>query len=125
VRAIRPEACRGKEAPVSLAMRLEEAESAVRLARDSDPLTRRLLLAAARSSLGAIDERFRLPGLEASRLLLSQADGELRAIRAGSGGEEQWLRRWNERKRRLKAQEGRSLYAPSVLRRRLARVSRH
>ncbi len=123
VRAIRPEACRGTSAPISLAARLDEAERAVRLARDSDPATRRLLLAAARSALGAVDERFRLPGLEAGRSLLRQADGELRAIRAGSNGEEAWLRRWHDRKRRLLAQERRSLFAAPVLRRRLA-VSR-
>jgi hypothetical protein len=123
VRAIGPDACRGEDSPVSLAVRLDEAERAVRLARDSDPATRRLLLAAARSALGAADERFQLPGLEASRLLLRQADSELRAIRAGNGGEPRWLRRWPERKRRLEAEEHRSLFAPSVLRRRIGKAA--
>jgi hypothetical protein len=124
VRAIRAEACRKGDAPVTLSDRLGEAESAVRLARDSDLETRRLLLAAARSALGAIDERFRLPGLETSRALLREADRELRAIRAGQSGEEAWLRRWPERKRRLRAGEYRSLFAPSVLRRRIALARR-
>ena len=120
VRAIRPEACRGADEPISLAKRLDEAESAVKLARGADPETRRLLLAAARSALGAIDERFRVSGLEADRELLGQADGELRAIRAATQGEDLWLRRWQDRKRRLSAREDRSLYSTSVLRRKLA-----
>lgn len=124
VRAIGPEACRGRDMPVSLAKRLEEAESAVALARRSDPATRRLLLAAARSALGAIDERFRIPGMEASRALLREADRELAAIRAASDGEDQWLRRWPARKRRLRAQEDRSLFSPIVLRRRLGSGAR-
>ena len=125
VRAIRPEACRGTDVPISLSLRLDEAESAVGLARNSDPATRRLLLAAARSALGAVDERFQLPGLEAGRLLLRQADRELGAIRAGAGGEAQWLRRWPDRKRRLKALEHRSLFAPSIVRRRLGSLEPH
>jgi len=125
VRAIRPEACRGADVRVSLSMRLDEAEIAVGLAREADPATRRLLLAAARSALGAVDERFQMPGLEAGRLLLHQADRELGAIRAGAGGERQWLRRWPDRKRRLKALEHRSLFAPSIVRRRLGSVTPH
>jgi hypothetical protein len=124
VRAIGPGACRAGDSAVTLAARLDEVESAVRLSRNADPETRRLLLAAARSTLGAIDERFRLPGLEGSRAILHAADTELRAIRAGSGDAARWLRLWPERKRRLRSEEGRSLFAPSVLRRRLAVAAR-
>jgi hypothetical protein len=124
VRAIKAEGCRSDDAAVTLAGRLDEAESAVRLARDADPETRKLLLAAARSTLGAIDERFRVPGLEGSRYLLHRMDGELRAIRAGGGDIGAWLRAWPERARQLRTDGSRSLYAPSVLRRRLALAAR-
>jgi hypothetical protein len=124
VRAIRPEACRARDSAVTLRARLDEAESAVLLSRDADPETRNLLLAAARSTLGAIDERFRLPGLGSSRTILREADSELRTIRAGGGDVEAWLRLWPERKRRLRSEERRSLFAPSVLRRRLAMAAR-
>ena len=121
VRAIRAEGCGGGDVPITLGGRLDQVESALALAADSDPETRRLLVAAARSTLGAIDERFRLPGLERSRLLLRRADEELRRIRAGSGDLGEWLRLWPERRRRLEAQGRRSLFSPSVLRREIAR----
>src|SRR5687767_5744995 len=103
VRAIRAEGCRGTYVAVTLADRLDEVETALRLARESDRETARLLVAAARSTLGAVDERFRLPGLERSRFLLRLADGELRQIRAGSGDITAWLARWSARRRTLEA----------------------
>jgi len=124
VRAIRAEGCGRGDAPVTLAGRLEEVGAALALARDGDPATRRLLIAAARSALGAIDERFRLPGLERSRSLLRAADRELQAVRSGSAGLDDWLARWPERERRLRADEPRSLFARPVLRRYLDRASR-
>jgi hypothetical protein len=119
VRAIRAEGCARGDVRVTLGGRLNEVEAALALAGNSDRETARLLIAAARSTLGAIDERFRLPGLERSRAVLREADRELQAVRAGSGDLAGWLRRWPARKRRLMAEEDRSLFSPAVLRRRI------
>ncbi|HEY5723215.1 MAG TPA: hypothetical protein VIT45_12920 [Allosphingosinicella sp.] len=121
VRGISAEACGEGEVPVTLAGKLDEAREAVALSLDADRETKRLLIAAARSTLGEIDERFRLPGLERSRSILHEADSELRAIRDGNGSAQAWLGRWPERRRRLIVEGKRSLYAPAILRRALAR----
>lgn len=115
VRALRPEACAGADQPIRLGERLGEAEAAVALARDAEGETRRLLLAAARSTLGAIDERFRLPGLERDRDRLKAADGDLSAIRLGKADFSLWDRNWPSRRRALLRDESRSLYSPRVL----------
>ncbi|HEY0414489.1 MAG TPA: hypothetical protein VGD66_15250 [Allosphingosinicella sp.] len=115
VRALQPEGCGRRDRPIRLADRLSEAERAVRLARGADPATARMLIAAARSTLGAVDERFRRPGLERDRDLLLAADAELRAIRDGTGRPDAWLARWPARRARLLGDEGRSLYAPRIL----------
>ncbi|MDB5693801.1 MAG: hypothetical protein JWO81_2864 [Alphaproteobacteria bacterium] len=122
VRALRPEGCGGggTDRPIRLGERLGEAEAALALARDARGETRRLLLAAARSTLGAVDERFRLPGRERDRDALRAADADLRAIRDGGAGFEAWDRLWPARKRLLLADENRSLFVPRLLRRALA-----
>jgi mono/diheme cytochrome c family protein len=114
VRAIAP--CRGGGGPVTLRGRLGEVEEALALAEGSDPDTFRLLVAAARSGLGAIEERFRRPGLERERALLREAARELGEVRDGSLGLAEWRRRWPERRRRTLAGERRSLFDPAVLR---------
>ena len=124
VRAIRAEGCKGDGVPITLRRRLDEVEAAMALAAQADPETRRLLVAAARSTLGAIDERFRLPGLERSRSVLRITDAELRQIRAGAINISAWLHRWPERRRLLEAQARRSLFSPEMLRRRIARSAR-
>jgi len=106
--------------PITLAAKLDEANAAVALSLDADRETKRLLIASARSTLGEIDERFRLPGLERSRALLRDADAELRSIRAENGDAYAWLGTWPDRRRRLLIEGKRSLYAPAVLRRALA-----
>lgn len=116
VRALQPEGCRKGDRPIRLGERLGEAEAAVALAREARGGTRRLLLAAARSTLGAVDERFRLPGLERDRDALREADGELRAIRDGGAGFETWDRSWPARRRVLLADESRSLFSARLLR---------
>jgi hypothetical protein len=118
VRAIAP--CRGPDEPVTLRGRLRDVEAALALAEAGDPATAKLLIAAARSTLGAIDERFRRPGLERSRAVLREADGELKAIRNGGGSLAAWRQRWPARRRALLRDEPRSLFAPAVLRRALA-----
>jgi hypothetical protein len=119
VRTIGPRGCGKGTAPVRMDSRLADVETALRLADRADAATARLLIGAARSSLGAIDERFRLPGMEGARRRLREADLELRAILAGKGDMAGWLRRWPERKRLLLSLERRSLFAPAVLRRAL------
>jgi hypothetical protein len=111
VRVLDPAACRGGEAPLRLSDRLGEIDSAIALARTSEGETRRLLLAAARSTLGAIDERF--AGLDADRALLRAADADLNAIRLNEAGFGRWDGTWPGRKRRLLKDETRSLYAPA------------
>ncbi|MEA3037646.1 MAG: hypothetical protein QOE79_159 [Sphingomonadales bacterium] len=117
VRALRPEGCGRGDRPITLASRLADVETAVDLARDSGGETRRLLLAAARSTLGAIDERF--GGRESDRDVLRQADSDLSAIRNGRADFAVWDRSWPARKARLIADRSRSLYDPTRLRRAL------
>jgi hypothetical protein len=120
VRALRPDACRGGERRISLASRLALAERAVELAAAEQGETRRLLLAAARSQLGAIDERFAIPGGEAARAVLRGADRELAALRSGEGDFGAWRRDWPDRRRRLLRLEQVSLFDPGRLRASLA-----
>jgi hypothetical protein len=115
VRALDPAACRGGAKPARLAERLAEVEAAVALARGTDGETRRLLLAAARSTLGAVDERFALPDLARDRRLLREADADLAAIRLGTAGFQRWSAAWPARKRRLLGDEPRSLYARATV----------
>lgn len=119
VRALRPEACRG-ERRITLASRLALAERAVELARTEEGETRRLLLAAARSQLGAVDERFAIPGGETARALLRDADRELADLRSGRGDIRAWRRSWPERRRMLLRLERASLYDERKLRAALA-----
>ncbi len=130
VRALSPAACRG---PATVGIRLDgmlaDADAAMRLAEDSwrrgDPATTRLLVGAARSTLGSIDERFQLPALERNRTILHAADAQLRAIQRAvaspSAGAEfrKWHGEWPRRKAELRKQERLSLFSPAVLRRRL------
>jgi hypothetical protein len=120
VRALRPEGCRGTDRPIRLGERLHEIDSAVALARGAQGETRRLLLAAARSTLGGIDERFRLPGLDRDRDALRAADRALSDIRLGDAGFDAWDRTWPTRRRLLLSDERRSLFSPSLLRQALA-----
>jgi hypothetical protein len=120
VRALRPEGCGGADRPIRLGERIEEVEEAVTLARGAKGETRRLLLAAARSTLGAVDERFRLPGLERDRKGLRAADRILNAMRLGQTKFDTWDRSWPAQKRLLLGDESRSLFSPHVLQRALA-----
>jgi hypothetical protein len=120
VRALRPEGCAGSDRPIRLGDRLDETEAAVALARDAQGGTRRLLLAAARSTLGAVDERFRLPGRDRDRDALKAADGDLEAIREDRADFGAWDRSWPPRKRLLLADQGRSLFSARMLSRVLA-----
>jgi hypothetical protein len=116
VRALRPAACGRGERRVSLASRLELVEDSAELAEVETGETRRLLLAAARSQLGEIDERFALPGGEAARAMLREADGELRKLRSGEADMQRWRRQWPAWKRNLLRLEPASLFDPKRLR---------
>jgi hypothetical protein len=116
VRALRPEACRPGERRITLASRLALVGEAAGLAAAEQGETRRLLLAAARSQLGAIDERFAIAGGEAGRTVLREADGELRSLRAGKRDMGDWRRRWPAWERQLLRLESHSLFDPKRLR---------
>jgi hypothetical protein len=109
VRSLQPGSCHGRDRPIRLAERLAEVDAAIALARTSDGDTRHLLLAAARSTLGAIDERF--AGVAADRAVLRQADAELSAIRLGRTGFARWDSAWPAHRRRLLRDEHLSLYS--------------
>jgi len=121
VSALSPKACPSAGASITLASRLAEVDSAVSLAeqayRRRDSETGRSLLAAARSTLGAIDERFQIPGLEGERDQLKEADGVLFQLQeAGTKGPWRlWKRDWPAHKRALRVAEGRSLFNRAVL----------
>lgn len=128
VRSLSPAACPGaSSSPVQLTSMLDNIDAAVRLAEGSyaagDRATGRVLIAAARSMLGAIDERVALPELEASRATLREADAGLKAIELADMVSESafgdWRRAWPDRARLLREAEPRSLFSEAVLRRRL------
>ena len=100
------------------------AAAAVMAARNAlaagDSASARLLIGAARSALGQIDERFpNRPDIEA---LLMRRDGELRRLQADPSARK--LARWAAQMRRdnavMRAAEPGSLYAPAALERALA-----
>ena len=123
VRAMTPAACRGA-GRVRLQTELAEVDSALAAARGADRDSMKLLVGAARSQLGRIDQRFQLPGLAPERALLRKADTDLAAIqRLGSGPAsaaiDRWLKHWPAQLRTLRRKEARSLFNPAVIRRRL------
>lgn len=120
----------GATVAITLDSMLADTDAAMRAAEDSwrrrDSATARLLVGAARSTLGSIDERYQLPGLERSRAQLLAADADLRAIQqalpSAQAGFRKWRSEWPRRKSQLRKQQRQSLFAPSVLRRRLVEV---
>jgi hypothetical protein len=129
VRSLSPAACsRAQSSTVRLEPMMENVDRAVRLAKDSysrgDIATARLLITAARSTLGSIDERFELPAGERIRAVLRDSDADLRAFeRAGSMSPNMfadWQSKWPGRVRELRAAEPQSLFSEAVLRRALA-----
>ena len=123
VRATARENCPAADVPVTADLLVRDVDSALLLAREQkDPATARLLIGAARSNLGRIDERFQLPGLEADRKLLVKADGVLRRAQESLGAKDEelvwsdWDRHWPVWKRRILAAGPRSLFSDAVLR---------
>lgn len=128
VRSIAGENCGAGEVHLTVDLLISDLESALRLARDEgDAATARLLIGAARSNLGRIDERFQLPGLEEDRALLVEADHQLRGVqeslwlKAERSAWDQWDRSWPSRKRRLETDSARSLFSEAVLKERAGR----
>ena len=122
VRAIAPSNCGAGEVEVTAASLLSEVDRALELARDErDPATARLLIGAARSNLGRIDERFQLPAIDGDRKLLDDADAELRALQEGLGSSierklwSRWDGSWPARRRQFEADAPRSLFSNAVL----------
>lgn len=116
VRALRPAHCEGTGRRVTLASRLAWVDQAARLAAAETGDTRRLLLAAARSQLGEIDERFAIPGGEPARTVLRDADRMLGALRSGGGDMRPWRRHWPAWRRKLLRLERHSLFDEERLR---------
>ena len=127
VRSLSPANCKGRSEEVRLGPILNGVELAVRLGEQSykagDRATARVLIAAARSTLGKIDERFQLPGNSDSRTLLREADADLKAIELAENplpdSFANWQSKWPVRQEKLLAAEPRSLYSEAVLRRAL------
>jgi hypothetical protein len=128
VRSLSPAACqRSRDGGIRLNSMLEDVDTAVRLAQQSygagDRPTARFLIGAARSMLGKIDERYELPGDEASRALLSDAASDLKAIELAddmsSEAFRDWRRQWPARVHLLRAEESKSLFSEAVVRRTL------
>lgn len=128
VRSLSPDACKGSPShSVRLESMLGDIEAAMRLAEQSDAegdrATARVLIAAARSTLGKIDERFAVPGGENSRALLREADSDLKTIeladRPSTDMFSAWRGQWPQRSRALRSAEPRSFFSEAVLRRAL------
>ena len=126
VSALAPEACGAPaQQAITLSSLLEVVDDATRLAEQSyksgDRATGRALIGAARSTLGAIDERFQLQGGEQSRALLRNADSELKQVELADSISPAkfaaWRESWLKRKAELRAAELRSLFSQSVLQR--------
>jgi hypothetical protein len=125
VDALKPAACAASGPAISLDSKLAEIDSAVTLAQQAyaagDPATGRDLLAAARSTLGAIDERFQVRGLAAHRAQLAAASAILFQLEEQglAGPWKQWRGDWPRYKRALRFAAAKSLFNPAVLRRAL------
>lgn len=122
VRSIAPSNCTGAGSELTAASLLGEIDLALRLARDEpNRPTARLLIGAARSNLGRIDQRFEVPAVENDRRLLDEADKDLRSLQDGLGTAAErslwgkWERSWPTRRERLEADSPHSLFSPAVL----------
>jgi hypothetical protein len=120
VRSIAAQNCGSGEVQLSAGIILTDVESALGLARsERDPATARVLIGAARSNLGRIDERFRVSGLERDRAILVAADGDLRTLQDSAGSDarlwSEWDRSWPARKRQIEADAPRSLFSETLL----------
>ena len=131
VRAMSPAACTAP-VPIDLAGALRHIDTALDNARvlavAGDGAAARLMVSAARSELGLIDERYALPGLASQAAPLRRAAAALgeieRRLTADPAGAVAALERWQQGaaawQAPLRRNEARSLYNPAVLARTLA-----
>ena len=126
VRALSPNACPpAGSIEIRLADMLSLVDSAVELAKQTyeagDPATARALLAAARSTLGSIDERYQTRGAESARHDLREASEVLFQLQEAPSAPQwaAWKRVWPSRERAIRAMERRSLFNAAVLKRQL------
>lgn len=128
VRSLSPDACSGPgTVAIKLKPMLNDVDEAVRLAEqsnsDGDKASARLLIGAARSMLGMIDERFQVAGGQKARLVLRESDSDLKAIElsntVGTALFKVWRNQWPSREQQLLAGERASLFSQSVVRRQL------
>lgn len=126
VRALRSDC--GPPNPRTAAEEAGDAIAAFQSAKNAlvegDTASAHLLLGAARSALGRIDERY--PGDPAIARLLARRDGALRRLQAEIAGDVtaisaqmQWAKGMGREAAVLRAAEPRSLYAPAALERAL------
>lgn len=122
VQSIDARNCGPRDVQLTADVLLDEVDLALHLARsERDRATARVLIGAARSNLGRIDERFQLPGLENDRALLREADAKLRLIQETLGRSaeprqwREWERTWPMRRTQLRADAPRSLFSEAVL----------
>ena len=129
VRALSPAACQSDATvPITLATYLGDIRRALDAAdtawRARDAAATRLLIGAARSSLGAIDERYAVPGLADSRAALEDADLSLAAIQRAIDNDPArvalrmaaWRGTMPQWTKPLIAAEHESLFDPGILR---------
>ncbi len=128
VRAMSSGRCRGTDRPIRLRAALAEVrdalEPATSAASAGDAESMRVLVGAARSALGRIDQRYQVDGLEADRALLRKADAELASISRMASGTaaraiSRWQASWPLRLRGLTEREHLSLYSLPVIESRL------
>ena len=128
VRALDPAACpAAPRRPLGVAMLMDDVRRALRAGQTEiargDPATASVMIAAARSGLGGIDERFDTPALAASRRALRAADRQLADAQAGLRAHRPdvtaalagWLARSHPLETRLIGQAPRSLFDPGRL----------
>ena len=128
VRALDPAACPAAlRQPLGVAMLMDDVRRALRAGQREiargDPATAGVMIAAARTRLGLIDERFDTPALAASRRALGAADRQLADAQAGvragrpdvSAALAGWLARSRPLEARLVGESQRSLFDPARL----------
>ncbi len=127
VRALAPQYC-AAPVPITLARDLARADealaAAITLLRQGDPATARVMIAAARSALGLIDERYqpgalrlRTAGLRRASLALGAIERRLPGDPNGAAAAlSAWLAAKDSWRSGLRAAEDRSLYNPVLLR---------
>ena len=128
VRSLGPRACPPvAEQPITVAATLADARAAILSARDAwqagDAETARLMIGAARSTLGRIDQRYAGPSLQTERARIAQSDQTLRALQQQIDARaatvpariDTWLAQSRRDETQLRSTERASLFNPNQL----------